>query len=88
MTYIGQTKRRIEARDKEHAWACKARRVDKSAVADHCVENQHHKGTCHLLKAVNKPILLDGYESLYIARGKNLMNTGEPPIKSVLFESH
>lgn len=67
MSYIGQTKRIIEIRDKEHSRAC--RNKDK------------------LLESVNNPFLLDAFESLHIARGLDLMNTGEPPIKSVFINT-
>ena len=83
--YVGQTRRRIEERDREHAWACNVERTDRSSVAEHCVENKHKKGKCNLLKEVKNPIFLDAYESLYIDKERDLMNTGEPPIKSVLF---
>jgi hypothetical protein len=88
LTYIGQTKRRIETRDAEHRRACEGKDVSRSAIAAHCVVNEHKKGECLLMKSVEKPFLLDAYESLYIARGHNLMNAAEAPIKSVLFSSN
>ena len=39
--YIGETKRRLETRLKEHRDACKRGMIEKSAVAEHVWENHH-----------------------------------------------
>jgi hypothetical protein len=84
--YIGQTKRRIETREKEHARAITLKQPTKSALAEHCLDEGHNKGVCKVLKEVRNPFHLDAWESLYIAKGEELVNTGEPPIRSKLFE--
>jgi hypothetical protein len=83
--YIGQTKRRSETRDKEHSAAIKSRQIEKSSVAKHCWEEGHVRGEMKLLKRINEQPKLDAYESMYIAKTDDLMNTGEPPIVSKLF---
>jgi len=86
--YIGQTRRRMETREAEHDRACKNKAVDKSAVAAHCVEEKHRRGTCELVKKVDRPWDLDTWESMYIDKMEpdRLMNVGEPPMKSSLFK--
>lgn len=84
--YIGQTKRRIETREKEHTAAMRSRQKEKSSVARHCLEEGHVKGEIQLIKRINEQVKLDAYESMYIARTDDLMNTGEPPIVSKLFK--
>ncbi len=86
MEYRGQTRRRLETREKEHERAIKAIEVDKSSVAKHMCENRHRKGEIEIIRQVDNPWELDGYESLYIATGKSLMNEGEPPLRSILFK--
>ena len=39
--YIGETKRRLETRLKEHRDACEKGMMEKSAVAEHAWENHH-----------------------------------------------
>ena len=84
--YVGQTKRRVETREKEHVRAVKLNQPSKSALAAHCLEEGHNKGECQVLKEVKNPFHLDAWESLFIAKGEDLVNTGEPPIRSKLFE--
>lgn len=85
LEYIGQTKRRLETREKEHSRALNNKQINISSVAKHCIENGHEKGKIQLVKCVKKPIDLDSYESLFIANTKNLMNEGEAPMTSNLF---
>ena len=84
--YVGQTKRRIETRVKEHERALKNKQEEKSAIAAHCIEEGHQLKDYKLLKEVRNSYQLDAWESLYIAKGQNLVNTGEQPIRSKLFE--
>ena len=39
--YIGETKQRLETRPKEHRDACERGMMEKSAVAEHALENHH-----------------------------------------------
>ena len=42
--YIGETKRRLETRIKEHKDACQKGQIDKSAIAEHfCNESEEHR---------------------------------------------
>ena len=84
--YVGQTKRRIETRIKEHERALKNKQVEKSAIAAHCIEEGHSLKAYKLLKEVRNNYQLDAWESLYIEKGQDLVNTGEQPIRSSLFE--
>lgn len=84
--YRGQTKRRIETREKEHDRAIKFKQVGISSVAKHCIEEGHDRGEIRLLKKVDDHFKLDAYESIYIAKCDNLMNVGEPPMTSKLFD--
>jgi hypothetical protein len=52
--YYGQTKSRKDERDKEHDRAIRLNHPDLSAVAKHCLENNHQKGPSKLVKTVDK----------------------------------
>ncbi len=84
--YIGQTKRKLATRDKEHQQACKSKQIYKSSVAKHCVEEGHEKGKIRLLTKVDNPWQLDIYESIHISKNYNLMNEQEAPMTSKLFK--
>ncbi len=86
--YFGQTRRRVILRDGEHDRAIRKNQPEKSAVADHCLTHRHGKEPAELIKQVDNFWELDAWESLFIANEpeENLMNTGEPPIKSSLFK--
>jgi hypothetical protein len=86
--YYGQTKRRLESREGEHDRAIRLKQPEKSAVADHCLKCRHQKCPAELVRHVDKPWELDAWESMYIASKpeEDLMNTGEPPIRSRLFK--
>lgn len=86
MQYCGQTKRRLETRDKEHARAVKNRQREKSSVAKHCVDERHRKGEMELMIQVKDHNELDAYESLCMSVSSNLMNEAESPISSRLFK--
>jgi len=83
--YFGQCGRRIETREKDHDRAIRLKQIERSSVARHCLEQNHRKGAIKLAKRVNNGQYLDAYESMYIANNFDLMNTGEPPISSKLF---
>jgi predicted GIY-YIG superfamily endonuclease len=86
VSYIGQTRRRIDARLKEHDRARRLKQEGKSAMADHCMSRDHDMGTCTVLKEVQNPLYLDAWESIYITKGINLVNVEEAPISSKLFD--
>lgn len=83
--YIGQTRRNISTRFKEHV---DMRRAVKSAVIAHITDKKHSitREGLKLVKQVNNEWELDAYESLYMHRhAENLMSTQEAPIRSPLF---
>jgi hypothetical protein len=84
--YIGQTKRRLETREKEHDRAIKNKQIGINSVARHCCGTGHEKGGIELIKQVDNHWDLDSYESLFITVGENLMNEGGAPITSKLFK--
>lgn len=88
LKYIGQTKRRLEIREKEHERAVRLKQPNKSSVAQHCLTQGHRMGTCKLVKKVDRERELDAWESMYItkSREEELMNAAEPPIHSKIFK--
>lgn len=86
LIYIGQTKRNIETRFKEHI---NVRRPVKSAVGEHIIEYNHciKREGLQLVKNVTADWQLDAYESLFMHKyADQLMNTMEAPIHSPLFD--
>jgi hypothetical protein len=86
--YLGQTKRRMGSRESEHDRAIRKSQPEKSAVAAHCLTHQHEKCPAELVQQVDNFWELDAWESMLIVNepAENLMNTGEPPMKSSLFK--
>lgn len=94
--YIGQTKRSIKTRFKEHISCIKNKQINRSSVAAHVFassdnnEPPHNIGpfeeSVRLLKTVQNPRKLDAYESLLISKTKNVMNADNGNILSPLFD--
>jgi hypothetical protein len=81
--YVGQTKRKISVRIKEHEAHFKYSRDGKSAMADHAREERHDysKMEVKVLKVVEKNNDLDAWETLFINKFKNnLVNFDDGPI--------
>ena len=81
--YIGQTKRNIEIRFKEHVAHFKNHRFDKSSVAHHIFETGHgiKIEDLKLLKEVASIKELNCYESIHILKNReNLLNSDNGPI--------
>ncbi|XP_055527924.1 uncharacterized protein LOC129720461 [Wyeomyia smithii] len=86
--YIGQTRRKVKVRLKEHRRAVEMNKTSESSVATHTVSNQHEIDwdKAGLIKSINKTGLLNAWESMYIATAKQpLMNDDDAPINSILF---
>jgi len=66
-----------ETKEKEHIRAVRLKHPTKSAIAEHCLEKRHNKGECQVLKKVGNPFHLYAWETLCIAKGEELVNTGE-----------
>lgn len=86
--YVGQTKRNILTRYKEHSSHIKYNRPSKSAVAHHVHTENHFNisdSNLKLLKRVNKRNYLDAWESIEMRKNENnLMNVEAAPIQSSL----
>lgn len=87
--YIGQSRRAIINRWKEHNEHIRKNEPQKSSVAYHFLENIEHKleiANFKLIKSVKNTNELDAWESFFMAKnGPFLMNTQPPPILSSLF---
>lgn len=85
--YYGQTTRNLPVRFKEHMRHTKFNRPHLSAVAKHILSNEHWSISVDTASAVNDNKRLDAYESYYIRRQPNVMNTDNGNIDSVLFQT-
>jgi hypothetical protein len=85
MKYVGQSRRRVEQRWKEHEAAKRLNHPQKSAIAEHTLNMNHEMGEKKLLREVINVFELDSWESFYIATGDNLLNIEEPLINSNLY---
>lgn len=88
--YIGQTRRQITTRFKEHINYIKYGNPEKSSVAEHIFQNNHNinSDNLKLLKTVNNVKQLDAFESINIFKNKHrLINSDLGPIpNSRLFD--
>ncbi|KAJ8958500.1 hypothetical protein NQ318_002294 [Aromia moschata] len=80
--YIGQTKRSILTRFKEHMAHLKYGRTEKSCVAQHAFDNNHRIdiNNLKLIRNVTNSRQLDAFESLEIIKCNNSMNKDNGPI--------
>lgn len=86
--YIGQTRRKVKVRIKEHKHAVQSNRPNESSVAAHAVECEHNINweDAKLIKCVRKTTHLNAWESMFITNSQQpLMNEDDPPITSCLF---
>ena len=82
LKYVGQTKRPIITRFKEHMAHLRYGRTEKSSVAQHAFDNSHRIDidNLKLLRNVTNNRQLDAFESLEISKCKNSMNSDKGPI--------
>lgn len=88
LTYVGQSKRSITERLKEHVSAISHGHSFKSSVAEHMIEENHQMNVSESkrLKFVRESFKLDAWESLFINTATSeLMNREPAPIFSYLF---
>jgi GIY-YIG catalytic domain len=71
VSYIGQTKRKMKTRIKEHHEDCSKPPLEEKPMPKHAIENNHPFGEIKLLKEVRKPFELNAYESLLLHKHKN-----------------
>lgn len=87
--YIGQTKRNLNVRFKEHCNCIKKKKQKQSAFADHVIAEGHgsdeREHIITLLKNVNNFNRLDAYESYFIEKENNNLNVDGGDIQSPLF---
>lgn len=86
--YIGQTRRKVKVRLKEHKNAVDNKKPNESAVAAHTMDLDHQIdwNSAKLIKPVRKPLHLNAWESMHINNSQQpLMNEDDPPITSCLF---
>lgn len=85
--YIGQSKRVIKDRLKEHVSATTNGHSWKSSVSEHMIEHRHKIDNLRRVKRSRDDYKLDAWESLYITTAQaDLMNREPPPIISYLFK--
>ena len=87
--YIGQTRRTVKTRYKEHIGHLRKGNIEKSAVAKHCIEENHAVKEVTLIKSVNNKTKLNAWETHFINKEKDehLINIENPPIlNSVLLK--
>lgn len=69
--YIGQTKRKVNTRIKEHRDDCFKPPNEEKPMPYHMIETGHSFGEIKLLKEVKKSHQLNSYESIYLDRYSN-----------------
>lgn len=81
--YIGQTRRALKTRFKEHQAHFKHKNLERSAMAKHAIEEDHYFTNVKLVKEVRKPEQLDAYETLFIKKYQNfVLNNDTGPIQN------
>lgn len=83
--YVGQTKRNIKQRFKEHLSHIKYNRPEKSAIASHCLEENHtiSKSNTKLLKGISDRKYLNAWETYFInLKQDKLVNNEDGPIQN------
>lgn len=87
LVYIGQTRRTIEQRFKEHMQCIKNNKTEQSALAKHAADTGHQFTVdfLELIKEVRDNRLLDPLESYYILKHKDkILNADMGPLASCL----
>jgi hypothetical protein len=69
--YIGQTRRKVSTRFKEHCDDCRKTANEEKPMPYHSIQSGHPIGEVKLLKQVTKPHQLDAYESLHLYKNRN-----------------
>ena len=83
--YIGQTKRNIKTRLKEHLYAANRNLKEKSAIAEHIINTGHKMDNLDLLRKISSQRELPIFESIYMHKNKkNLINTDLSPLENPL----
>lgn len=93
MVYVGQTRRALIKRFKEHRCHTRKNEPDFSSVAKHMLDNDHNfdLSSLKLIQRVDNFYELNATESFYINKFKNsnnLMNENDGPIKNSIFAKY
>ncbi|KAG8268174.1 hypothetical protein J6590_108253 [Homalodisca vitripennis] len=78
LKYIGQTKRKIKKRVKEHKACLKYQQEERSAMAKHALHTGHCFSQVKLLKEINDNKFLDAYETIFMQKNQNYLVNNEP----------
>ncbi|KAG8334141.1 hypothetical protein J6590_108662 [Homalodisca vitripennis] len=78
LKYIGQTKRKLKQRAKEHRACLKYQQEERSAMAKHALQTGHSFSNAKLLKEVQNKKFLDAYETIFIKKNQNNLVNNEP----------
>lgn len=78
MSYIGQTRRNLQKRFKEHQACFKYSNVERSAMAKHAISLNHSFTKINLMKEVQNYKYLDAWETLHIKKNQNHLVNNEP----------
>lgn len=70
--YIGQTKRNLRTRFKEHQDDCRKPASEEKPMPQHAIESGHPFKNIQLLKEVKSPFYLNAYESLFLHKNSNM----------------
>ena len=76
--YIGQTKRKLNTRLKEHVNHFKNKNPEKSAMAKHAIDTGHTFSSINLIQEVRNPNYLDAHESLIMKKHEKYLVNNEP----------
>ncbi|CAG7726619.1 unnamed protein product [Allacma fusca] len=85
--YIGQTKRNIKKRFKEHLYYAKYKYENKSALSDHLIATNHTTSfeNLNLIQKIDKPSQLNIREAIAMKKNKtNLLNNDLKPLENIL----
>jgi hypothetical protein len=87
--YIGQTRRNIKTRFKEHIYYSNYKIENKSALSDHLIQTNHKVdfSNLNLIQKVNKPSQLNIKEAIAMKKNKNiLINNDLTPLENILLK--
>ena len=78
-SYVGKTIRNLGERTKEHSSSVRLKQPEKSALAKHCLDNNHEVNTERpkILTTARNDMELITKEAIYIQSLPNLMNNQE-----------
>ena len=75
LSYIGQTKRALRCRVKEHENYVKNKELKRSCIAQHCWSSNHYFNfsSAKIIQKCHSPLDLDFYEALHILKNSSTL---------------